>query len=122
MEDTDLQYRYELSNGKHVYLTAEYGVSASAYDEDKNKIGEAEFAVMGEDDEQFLVTNIYVDEVFWKKGIAREMIRVFSEETNGAQIFFCTDASTPREDGAHLTTDGRGLAESMIRDGLASRL
>ncbi|MBH1475930.1 MULTISPECIES: hypothetical protein [Bacteria] len=92
--------------------------TATAFDQQGTQVGHAQFQVLDEDDERFLVTNIEVAEGYGRIGLATALIKEFADEL-GAIIYFEPNQGSALISGAHLTGDGLALADYLVRNKLA---
>lgn len=110
---------HDIGEGRFVYLAADHGDDASAYDENMNEIGNATFICTNEDDDSYVVAGIHVEDDYQGRGIATALIVEFAKQNNDAAIYFRPDTGQTSSDGTHLTISGVILARSMIGKGLA---
>ncbi|HIE4123806.1 hypothetical protein JAK44_17490 [Stenotrophomonas maltophilia] len=108
-----------LKDGREVYLEAcDVDWSSTAFSDQGLEVGKAVFTPLDADNEEFLVTNIEVIVGYQGQGLSVALIKEFASET-GAGIWFENRVGVALDSGAHLTTDGQGVAAALVKKGIA---
>lgn len=104
------------------------GYSATATNSDGKKVGEikscdhiAGLDLDGNDEYGLLLNGANVDEDYRLQGIAEACIDAICEES-GRVMLANMNARVPQENGSHLTSAGRAMAERLVQKGKMFRM